>query len=170
MWEISYTYYGWAIQAEDVLPLGVDENELNALLDLGFASEVLAVFTSPTHSNSAVHNFNAGTPWNSFEADISFDHTDRGSVTCYRLREGIERFMITDINNPAASAMAQSELPVMWDTVWTASKGEESYFNHIPGGGNVLYMDGHVTFVRYPGEWPVCRAYVAMMDTVSAAL
>jgi len=86
MWEISYTYYGWAIQAEDVLPAGVDENELNAPLDLGFASEVLAVFTSPTHPNSAVHNFENAvppTPWLSFEADISFDHGDRGSVTCY---------------------------------------------------------------------------------------
>ena len=28
-------------------------------------------------------------------------------------------------------------------------------FNHIPGGGNVLYMDGHVDFHRYPGEHPV---------------
>ncbi|MFP4172234.1 MAG: H-X9-DG-CTERM domain-containing protein, partial [Candidatus Hydrogenedentota bacterium] len=31
-------------------------------------------------------------------------------------------------------------------------------FNHIPGGSNVLYMDGHVEFVRfnqdYPIEWP----------------
>ena len=22
-------------------------------------------------------------------------------------------------------------------------------FNHVPGGGNVLYLDGHVTFIRY---------------------
>ena len=35
--------------------------------------------------------------------------------TVYRLREGIERFMITNINNPAGSAMAQSEVPVMRD-------------------------------------------------------
>ena len=28
-------------------------------------------------------------------------------------------------------------------------------FNHLPGGCNVLYLDGHVDFVRYPGVWPV---------------
>lgn len=27
-----------------------------------------------------------------------------------------------------------------------------SRFNHLPGGCNVLYMDGHVEFVRYPPE------------------
>jgi prepilin-type processing-associated H-X9-DG protein len=27
-------------------------------------------------------------------------------------------------------------------------------FNHVPGGGNVLYMDGHVEFIKYPGEAP----------------
>ncbi len=74
-----------------------------------------------------------------------------GSGTIYRLREGIERFLITDINNPAASAHAQSEVFVMMDTVSIKS----SDFNHVPGGSNVLYMDGHVAFLRYPDEAPV---------------
>jgi prepilin-type N-terminal cleavage/methylation domain-containing protein/prepilin-type processing-associated H-X9-DG protein len=78
--------------------------------------------------------------------------TDAGqSRTVYRLREGIERFMITDINNPAASAMAQSEIPVMWDEVST----RVDWFSHVPGGCNVLYLDGHVEFVKYPGDWPI---------------
>jgi prepilin-type N-terminal cleavage/methylation domain-containing protein/prepilin-type processing-associated H-X9-DG protein len=69
-----------------------------------------------------------------------------------RIREGIERFLITDINNPAASAKGQSEVVVAWDVVATVVSG----FNHVPGGSNVLYLDGHVSFVRYPGtEWPV---------------
>ncbi len=68
------------------------------------------------------------------------------STTVYRLREGIERFLITDINNPAQSAQAQSELPVVWDSI----SGEDAgHFNHVPGGCNVLYMDGHVSFLRY---------------------
>jgi len=76
--------------------------------------------------------------------------------TIYRLREGIERFMITDINNPAASAMAQSEVPVMYDAIKTLVAD----YNHVPGGCNVLYMDGHVEFIKYPGEYPVtyCNA------------
>jgi prepilin-type N-terminal cleavage/methylation domain-containing protein/prepilin-type processing-associated H-X9-DG protein len=73
-----------------------------------------------------------------------------GGNTVYRLREGIERFLITDINNPAASAQAQSEVWIMFDQVATYAAG----FNHIPGGANVLYMDGHVSFIKYIPEDP----------------
>ena len=75
-----------------------------------------------------------------------------GTETMYRLREGIERFMITDINDPAGSARAQSEISVTYDYVST-DLGQE--FNHAPGGCNVLYMDGHVEFIKYPGPWPI---------------
>ncbi len=83
-----------------------------------------------------------------------------------RLKEGIERFFITDINNPASGATAQTALPVMFDA-WASSEqgGDQqeyavgtnpvAYFNHVPGGSNVLYMDGHVEFVRYGQKFPV---------------
>jgi len=87
-----------------------------------------------------------------------------GGSTHYHLSEGIERFMITDINNPAGSAMGQSELPIMADAVaanmsgvfdWLEGLSSIALFNHVPGGANVLYMDGHVEFQRYPGgDWP----------------
>jgi prepilin-type N-terminal cleavage/methylation domain-containing protein/prepilin-type processing-associated H-X9-DG protein len=80
-----------------------------------------------------------------------------GGGTIFRLKEGIERFMITDINNPAGSASAQSELPVAWDYVKSfpgADRGEiMGDFNHTPGGANVLYMDGHVSFTKYPAQY-----------------
>ena len=63
----------------------------------------------------------------------------------YRLREGIERFLITDINNAAASSKAQSEIWIMGDMIGIKA----DLFNHIPGGSNMLYMDGHVEFQRY---------------------
>lgn len=79
-----------------------------------------------------------------------------GGNTVYRLREGIERFLITDINNPAASALAQSTLSVMWDLV----SSNPALFNHVPGGANVLYMDGHVQFVKYPDpKAPVTKSF-----------
>jgi prepilin-type N-terminal cleavage/methylation domain-containing protein/prepilin-type processing-associated H-X9-DG protein len=75
-----------------------------------------------------------------------------GGDTIYRLRQGIERFLISDINNPASSAQASSEIPIMWDHISTYV-GD---FSHVPGGGNVLYLDGHVTFVKYPAnEFPM---------------
>jgi len=82
-----------------------------------------------------------------------------GNKTFYRLREGIERFMITDINNPAASAMAQSSVPVMIDEFGTPTGGMPN-FNHVPGGINVLYMDGHVEWVGYKSKFP-CTSRLA---------
>jgi len=92
-------------------------------------------------------------------------------VTIYKLREGIERFFITDINNPAGSAIAQSEISVMWDRVYP-TPGD---FTHIPGGSNVLFMDAHVEFVRYdpngPGDvWPITRHAVDVFQEIYDAL
>jgi len=79
-----------------------------------------------------------------------------GGDTVYRLREGIERFLITDINNPAGSAQAQSELFIMFDQLGTGTG--VPLFNHVPGGCNVLYMDGHVEFKRYQPSSTDCDA------------
>jgi len=74
------------------------------------------------------------------------------TVTAQRLREGIERFTITDINNPASGSQAQSSIAVLWDNSYTAGGAitDVNSFNHVPGGGNILYMDGHVEWAKYP--------------------
>jgi prepilin-type processing-associated H-X9-DG protein len=90
------------------------------------------------------------------------DFTASNDVTFYRMREGIERFFISDINNAAASAVAQSELFVMLDGV----SDSVSQWCHVPGGGNVLYMDGHVEFLKYPSEGPMTRAIVIAMSAI----
>lgn len=98
-------------------------------------------------------------PWEPLDSDTSgtmlTNHGNGGGNTIYRLREGIERFTITDINNPAAAAKAQSEIFVMLDKISTEVKD----YSHVPGGSNVLYMDGHVAFSRYPGQKaPIIRS------------
>ncbi len=93
----------------------------------------------------------------------AYEGEGRGSGdgdTYYTLREGIERFMITDINNPAASSLAQSEIPVMWDKV----NQNPAAFNHIPAGCNLLYMDGHVEFGKYPSEFPLTTGYARLFS------
>ncbi len=88
--------------------------------------------------------------------------------TYRRLKEGVERFFITDINNAAASSAAQSDIVVMFD-FWAnnanfsnggGSGGDEAIarFNHLPGGCNVLYMDGHTAFVALNSGYPVIGA------------
>lgn len=81
-----------------------------------------------------------------------------------RLREGIERFTITDINNPAGSTSAQSSIFVMFDTLAT----DTSKMNHVPGGSNVLFMDGHVEFHKYTanGRGPVNEPVAWAMTAV----
>lgn len=82
-----------------------------------------------------------------------------GGDTVLRLRDGIERFLITDINNATASARGQSTVPVLWDTFgsseYTDNVSGTISFNHLPGGCNVLYMDGHAEFILYPGKFPI---------------
>ncbi len=69
------------------------------------------------------------------------------------LREGIERFLLTDINNPAGTAKAQSTIPVLIEIAgWKHKKSAEEF-----EGANVLYMDGHVEFVPF-GTFPIVRS------------
>jgi prepilin-type N-terminal cleavage/methylation domain-containing protein/prepilin-type processing-associated H-X9-DG protein len=82
-----------------------------------------------------------------------------GGNTVYRIREGIERFLITDINNAGSANVAQSSLVVLFDLFATNVMA----FNHVPGGANILYMDGHVEFQKYApnGADTPCNKVVA---------
>ncbi len=81
--------------------------------------------------------------------DPYLDKGNGGTAYVYRLREGVERFVITDINNPGATAKGQSAIFIMLDLLGSG-KGT-TFFNHIPGGCNTLFLDGHVEFVKYNG-------------------
>jgi len=163
----SYLYYGWANENEAVWYTMLYASQL-AIINRIFAGD-------PDPKSALDRDLDLGSvSMAAIQAGIDND-TDslylgtgvviaRGNAdgnTIYRLREGIERFMITDINNPAGSAMAQSEIPIMWDHIEGNRKGRDnrvSRFNHVPGGSNVLYLDGHVEFLKYPGKHPVSKA------------
>jgi prepilin-type N-terminal cleavage/methylation domain-containing protein/prepilin-type processing-associated H-X9-DG protein len=144
---ISYSYMPWVITNENLLLPGVDPNKENIGItdfNLDFVAAMMTLEYTTIPNWAA--NPSSGHPFD--------DDFGAGNTTFYRTREGVERFMITDINNPAASSKAQSDIFVMHDELWVQN------FNHIPGGANVLYMDGHVHFVKYPGETPISRAWV----------
>lgn len=95
------------------------------------------------------------------DPSASYDRDVTGQfISVPRLREGVERFFITDINNPGAAAQAQTTIPVLFDLVSVVP----SEFNHVPSGSNVLFMDGHVEFQRYPGEFPVTRVFATLVS------
>jgi prepilin-type N-terminal cleavage/methylation domain-containing protein/prepilin-type processing-associated H-X9-DG protein len=150
----SYLYLSWAtivpgvtdadfsyaaVAGADVSTLTSRPQGTDGLTMLGTMDAIMGAFDGSAQTATAIDS----------DIDLNLSVGDR---IVYRTREGIERFFITDINNPAASAQAQSTIPMMADWVST-DLGQE--FNHQPGGCNVLYLDGHVSFVRYPSEWPV---------------
>jgi prepilin-type N-terminal cleavage/methylation domain-containing protein/prepilin-type processing-associated H-X9-DG protein len=153
----SYFYFGWVFdRLEDSNgPLAVvnprAEGNGPAQLVFGFGTAVTNFFRGDSSAS---------------DKDITGENItgigNGGGDVVYRMREGIERFLITDINNPAASNKAQSEVWVSCDNVAT----QPNLFNHVPGGSNVLYMDGHVAFIRYPGKPPVSEPVAA---TVTAS-
>jgi len=102
-----------------------------------------------------------------YDQDHFFEDVDPNAPErpLYRLREGIERFFITDVNNPAESSKAQSETPIMWDRF--ATNIARDGFNHLPGGANVLYLDGHVDYVKYATEHPVTRAHAFFLSDMA---
>jgi prepilin-type N-terminal cleavage/methylation domain-containing protein/prepilin-type processing-associated H-X9-DG protein len=171
--DASYTYVPWLFDlCNDGDPQG-DLDPIKAISDMIGMNQIPDEFeTGPLQLLETTHDMMhsclplmmAGDE-EAFMEEANNDRTvskgagNNGSDTVYRLREGIERFLISDINNPAACAMSQSEIYVMWDNVAV----EVAKFNHVPGGANVLYMDGHVEFVKYPGDAPVDRVMAAIM-------
>lgn len=146
----SYIYLGWGFEdtpGANYLAAGADPNDAAANTANLVPTYVNGAFVAAIVQRVAEVSFGA----NTYDADI----TGPGLSPIFRFREGIERFYITDINNAASSSKAQSELAVMYDFV-SAVPAE---FNHIPGGANVLYMDGHVAFNKYPGTFPVTRVW-----------
>ncbi len=152
--DLSYVYSGWAVGEEHYMAPGADPNDPAMPLSMGAVGPYLdATFITKLMAVS-----DAVSAGDVLAAEDDMDFDDGTGRVILRMRDGIERFFITDINNPAASAKAQSDIFVMWDIV----DAQTEDFNHIPGGGNVLYMDGHVDFVRYPGSGPITRAFATL--------
>jgi len=154
----SYMYLGWAIAKNDwVIPY---------MSFLTFFLDEVVVNNQYDSDLTYTHPGNAAEAASQEQGPVSNIIETGTEIPAYRLREGIERFFITDINNPAASAVAQSELAIMWDVTST----DVNVFNHIPGGSNVLYMDGHVEFIKYNEsntEFPVTKVW-ALVSEVGA--
>ncbi len=173
----SYIYTGWMFDKMDQFPelLGTLQHpdsttDLAALINILDPSIPLDVLQNTVGPSQGIQVFewsvnnligtcldpiSAECISNSFDVDVQnlADPTpgdaalgNGESDTVYRLREGIERVLITDINNPGSSSKAQSEVFIAFDLLATAAAD----FNHVPGGSNVLYLDGHVEFDKYP--------------------
>ncbi len=144
----SYFYFGWVFDQVECTSPSVDLASLAGMLGSSVTGNgpSQVVYTIVSAFLPAMSGGESGSDKDQDLSDygVNLGNGQSGN-TVYRLREGIERFMITDINNPAASAKAQSTIWIMGDLVTT----DVALFNHVPGGANILYMDGHVAFLKY---------------------
>jgi len=149
----SYGYLAWAfsdVPGRDYLAVGADKNSddvdtvniVPTYVDIDFIAAFLVRVIGVTNTTDT------------YDEDIELANGN----TVFRMRHGIERFFITDINNAGASARSASDLAIMYDRVSLAGVN----FNHVPAGSNVLYADGHVGFEKYPGDFPMTKVFVTL--------
>jgi prepilin-type N-terminal cleavage/methylation domain-containing protein/prepilin-type processing-associated H-X9-DG protein len=168
---LCYSYVGWTVDAKWVSnPNGND--------DVQYVANALFSKNSDTTDGGCNRNSTVGPispdPYDPWSGD-GFGYTDCGradyrrwqlptwgTVTFLPLAEGIERYMITDVLHPERAKAAASQLVVYWDNSRGVfqSVGNSHEFNHSPSGGNILYLDGHVEYARFPtpeGDkaWPL---------------
>ncbi|MFA7693858.1 MAG: DUF1559 domain-containing protein [Candidatus Hydrogenedentales bacterium] len=176
----SYAYVGWMLDRlnhPSLPPVPMSNfTGLSAMTDIGF--DIPSVDGLISHQFGAVANeviLNAVTKLGSPNLGVELLKiadkdwkvpigTGNGAgEVIYRIKEGNERFMITDVNNPQTTAMAQSTIFVMMDLLGNVGKAV-AFFNHVPGGCNVLFMDGHVDWIPYVPPAP------GQADTISMDL
>ncbi len=154
----SYFYLGWVLDRLDGEDFDMVFDAVSPPIPFKAPGQALALLTALDGTFDKCNN----------DVDLKNSGFDgfgnAGTDTVYRLREGIERFLITDINNPAASAQAQSTISIMADltAAWNVAA-----FNHVPGGSNVLYLDGHVAFMKYPGTGFVSKPFAQLVGSES---
>ena len=177
---VSYMYFGFVLDKTDASDPTLDSGMLGLTPSVPVYSQfgyLLLAITKNQLNPTGV--FSDGDPANDGALDGDLDNASaHGMISSistpagmalgngdgtkiYRLKEGIERFLITDINNAGSAATAQSGLAVMWDNI-ASDMSSGTQFNHVPGGANVLYMDGHVEFKRYPSEFPASKQYAGL--------
>ncbi len=166
----SYLYFGWVYDKFDDHPEDPDITSVAGMMGVELPAgttapkqifehwlpKLMAWYVSGDMTYDAVEPDTDG--------EVSPGFGNGGGTKVYRLREGVERFMITDINNPGASAQAQSTVFIMLDSFSSFTRD----FNHLPGGSNVLYMDGHVEYKRYPSDAPMLPKFAAIVGILGA--
>lgn len=74
-----------------------------------------------------------------------------------RLRTGIEQLLVSDLDDPAEFAAVASQIPVMIERPGIQGSG-----------GHVLFLDGHVEFLAYPGPFPMNEGFIEGLRQLEA--
>lgn len=161
--DASYAYWGWILDQlgddDPTVPLAAFGQYFNRPDDTPAPLQFMEVVY---YLNEEIFALSHEGPADDDVPVLTAGMGNGGGGTILRLREGVERFLITDVNNPAAGAWSQSEIWIMHDAISPIPQN----FNHIPAGANVLFMDGHVQFLKYPADEPVNRVWASAIGGV----
>jgi len=157
----SYLYLGYVIDDFDTSTIpAAAVNPNPAFSGMLLPNQVVAVMVATGNKTFEICNSNVDVAAVSTATGglVPANSGNAKGTTINRLREGVERFLITDINNAGASAKAQSTLQISGDIASVTPSG----FNHIPGGSNVLFLDGHVAFFKYGESGFTSKGFAAL--------
>jgi prepilin-type processing-associated H-X9-DG protein len=148
----SYIYLGWVVTNEEEGLAAIDaylelfnrknegKPEQNDKNEPVLILTNLSIISSPGRSGAR--------PWEG-PLCVSEGKGNLGSGIIHRLTQRSEIFAIPpELAHPEISY--PSGVPVMWE--WPT--------HHKPAGGHVLYLDGHVEFVEYPGRFPMTENFI----------
>jgi len=116
----SYGYYGWVLDQVDIgSPFFIGEVFWSILRPEPINGQILSMVLTMDENSDNEQLVHEDMPVNEEINGLCLANGfgnvgTAGSVTHMRLKEGIERFIITDVDNPSATAQAQSDIPVMW--------------------------------------------------------
>lgn len=79
-----------------------------------------------------------------------------------RLREGVERFYVTDVEDEAAAERIAATIPVMFEIPYPEGHPSHQALCHV------LYLDGHVATVPYGDGFPALGEVAKLMKAAGA--
>lgn len=184
--DASYTYLGWRIDKDTSRDYYITQEQAAQLRfpSSGPASVVaiLQYFTVPEGStfqdmqHRRNDNFDLRDSLTGLNPDLIKSSGSGQSVTLFRQYMGFlfgeqmdaegKPTPVETIKEPPPDRPYFATTPVLWDTIYQDASGEPRFTHAAPNGLNVLYMDGHVEFVQYPGTFPATKAFATMRAVV----
>ena len=149
----SYTYLPWAISPDQYLKDPDDINTRRPLDDVLASGFVDAMTEAVQQMTAACESGDFAV----FDRDITM-----GETVIERLSADMALglpVLYDNVGGSGVPGLISSDLP-------GGSYMEIVMFNHM-GGSNVLYKDGHVEFVLYQSQWPICSSWARTLSMLT---
>lgn len=142
--QIGLALHIYASENDNLLPWSGGNNNADALIHLVVDTEIgLNVFQCPSDASQGITDTVKELSTRGSHFYLNTLRTEQNQT--YSLRESYDYFgAYTEEPIRIPPGLYVPKVPLMWDE---AAK-DYSNFNHIPGGSNVLWMDGSVTFMK----------------------